>query len=60
MLEMICGKLTEENHDPSNVQVVATKTEKGQQLSLEDLNGVFLIVPVQRSLGHHHQFQLWC
>jgi len=25
---------------------VATKTEEGQQLSLEDLNGVFLTVPV--------------
>ena len=33
MLVMICGKFTEQNHDPSNVQVVATKTEEGQQLS---------------------------
>ena len=46
MLVMICGKLTKENHDPSNVQVVATKTEEGQQLCLEDLDGVFLTVPV--------------
>ena len=46
MLVMICGKLTKENHDPSNVQVVATKTEERQQLSLEDLNGVFLKVTV--------------
>ena len=36
LLVMVCGKLRDNNHDPSNVQVVATKTEGGEELSLQD------------------------
>ena len=46
MLVMISGKLTESSHDPSNVQVVATQTEEEEELSLQNLNGIFLTVLV--------------
>ena len=46
LLVIMCGKLHDNNHDPSNVQVVGTKTEGGEELSLQDMDGVFLRVPV--------------
>ena len=46
LLVMVCGKLHDNNHDPSNVEVVATETEGGEELSLQDMDGMFLRVPV--------------
>ena len=46
LLVMVCGKLCDDNNDLSNVRVVATKTEGGKELSLQDMDGVFLRVPV--------------
>jgi len=43
---IVSGKLHDIKHDSSNVQVVATKTEEGEELSLQDMDGVFLRVPV--------------
>ena len=42
---MISGRLCENNHDPSNTQVVITQSEEGEELSLQDMNGVFLRIP---------------
>ena len=49
MLVMISGKLTESNHDPSDVQIVVKQTEEREELSLEDFNGIFLTVQVSRT-----------
>ena len=38
---MICGKLTEMNYDTTNVQVVITQCEDGEELSLRDIEGTF-------------------
>ena len=46
---MIAGKLCENNHDPSNTQIVITQSEEGEELSLQDMNGVFLRIPAVRS-----------
>ena len=48
LLVMIAGKLRETDRDPTNIQVVVTHKEDGEELSLQDMNGVFLhfIVPV--------------
>ena len=32
--------------DPSNIQVAVIRTEEGEQLSLQDMDGVFLSVPI--------------
>ena len=38
-------------------QIVATKIEEGEQLSLEDLNGIFFTVPVSKTgFRAYHQF----
>ena len=42
---MISGRLHENNRDPSNTQVVITQSEKGEELSLQDMDGVFLRIP---------------
>ena len=42
---MISGRLHENNHDPSNTQVVITQSEEGEELSLQDLDGVFRRIP---------------
>jgi len=42
---MICGKLTDMDHDAANVQVVITQCENGE-VSLRDLEGTFLVAPV--------------
>ena len=42
LLVMITGKLRESNRDPVNVQVVVTHKEEGKELSLQDMDGVFL------------------
>ena len=42
---MISGRLCENNHDPSNTQIVITQSEEGEELSLQDMNGVFLRIP---------------
>ena len=39
---MISGILREDNRDPSNTQVVITQSEEGEELSLQDVGGVFL------------------
>jgi len=46
LLVIMSGKLHDIRHDPSNVQVVATKTEEGEELSLQDMDGEFLRVLV--------------
>ena len=43
---MISGKLYESNHDPSNTQVIIAQSVEGEVLSLQDVSGVFLKVPV--------------
>ena len=45
LVVVITGRLQELGHNPASVQVVATNSEKGQSLSLQDVNGVFLCVP---------------
>ena len=42
---MISGRLHESNRDPSNTQVVITQSEKGEEVSLQDMDGVFLRIP---------------
>ena len=42
---MISGRLHENNRDPSNTQVMITQLEKGEELSLQDMDGVFLRIP---------------
>ena len=42
---MISGRLHESNRDPSNTQVVITQSEKGEAVSLQDMDGVFLRIP---------------
>ena len=42
---MITGKLTEMYHDPRSVQVVVSHTEQGEQLSMKDKDGTFLVTP---------------
>jgi len=49
---MVCGKLCDNEHDLSNVQVAVTRTEEREELSLQDMDGVFLRVPV---LKEYHQ-----
>ena len=49
LLVMISGKLTESDHNPSDVQVVATLTEEGEELSLQDFNGIFFTVPIGKT-----------
>ena len=46
---MIGGKLCENSHDPSNTQIVITQSEEGEELSLQDMDGVFLRIPAVRS-----------
>jgi len=43
---IVRGKLRDNQRDPSNVQVVATKSEEGEKLSLQDMDGEFLTVTV--------------
>lgn len=43
---MISGKLAETNHDATNIQVVLTQSEEGEQLSLKDMDGTFLVTPI--------------
>ena len=43
---MIIGSLCENNHDPSYTQVVITQSEDCEELSLQDMDGVFLRLPV--------------
>ena len=45
---MISGRLQESNHDPSYTQVVITQSEEGEELSLQDMGGVFLRIPVSK------------
>ena len=42
---MINGRLQESNHGPSYTQVVITQSEEGEELSLQDMNGVFFRIP---------------
>ena len=42
---MISGRLAETNHDVTNAQVVITQRKEGEQLSLRDMNGTFLVTP---------------
>ena len=42
---MISGKLAEMGHDATNVQVVITQSEEGEQLSLRDMGGTFWVTP---------------
>ena len=45
---MISGRLHENNRDPSNTQVVIIQSEKGEELSLQDMDGVFLRIPASK------------
>ena len=47
LLVMITGKLRETDRDPTNIQVVVTHKEDGEELSLQDMDGVFLHFIVQ-------------
>ena len=51
LLVMVCGRLSDNNHDPSNTQVVVTRSEEGEELSLQDIEGVFLRIPVLKSMS---------
>ena len=42
---IISGRLHENNRNPSNTQVVITQSEKGEELCLQDMDGVFLRIP---------------
>ena len=42
---MISGRLAETNHDTTNIQVIVTQGEEGEQLSLRDMEGIFLVTP---------------
>ena len=48
LVVMVSGKLCDIKHDPSNIQVVATKTEEEKELPLQDIDGVFLRVLVSK------------
>ena len=43
---MISGTLHENNRDTSNTQVVITQSEEGEELPLQDMDGVFLRILV--------------
>ena len=45
---MISGRLHKNNHDPSYTQVVITQSEEGEELSLQDMGGVFLRIPASK------------
>ena len=57
---MISGRLPENNYDPSNTQVVITQSEKGEELTLQDMDGVLLRIPASECAHHQerHQFPL--
>ena len=42
---MISGRLAEANHDTTNIQVIVTQGEEGEQLCLRDVEGIFLVTP---------------
>ena len=42
---MISGRLAETNRDTTNIQVIVTQGEEGEQLSLRDMEGIFLVTP---------------
>ena len=42
---MISGRLHDNNCDPSNTQVVITQSAEGEELSLQDVDGVLLRIP---------------
>ena len=42
---MINGKLVDMFHDPKCVQVIVSVTEQGEELSLRDMDGIFLVIP---------------
>ena len=46
---MICGRLREENRDPSNIQVTVSQSGEAEELCLQDVNGVFLRIPTRAS-----------
>jgi len=45
---MVSGRLHESSYDPTNVQVVVTEMQEGEELSLQDMDGVFLHLFVPR------------
>ena len=45
--QIIEGKLTEESHEPRNVEVVVTETEGETTLRLQDEGGVIVEIPVE-------------
>ena len=50
---MISGKLTETFHDPTCVQIIVSQTEQGEQLSMKDKDGTFLVTsPDVRKVSH--------
>ena len=42
---MIDGKFREENRNPTDIQVIVIQSEKGEELLLKDVDGVFLKIP---------------
>ena len=44
---MIDGKLREDNRNPTDIQVMVTQSEKGEELLLRNVDGVFLKIPVE-------------
>ena len=52
---MVSGKLCDIKHDSFNIQVMATKAEEGEELLLQDMDGVFLRFAVLKEEGLQHQ-----
>ena len=42
---MISGKIAETSHDTTSIQVVIVQSGEGEQLSLRDIKGTFLVTP---------------
>ena len=44
---IIDRKFREENSNPNDIQVIVTQSEKGEELLLQDVDGVFLKIPAK-------------
>ena len=53
---MIDGKFREENRNTTDIQVIVIQSEKGEEVLLQDVDGIFLKIPAE-NLYHleHHQ-----
>ena len=44
---MIHGKFREENRNPTDIEVIVIQSEKGEELLLQGVDGVFLKIPAE-------------